>query len=1038
VTLPRHSGTLAYQTLCRTPLLRTLLLTSVATTGLMAATPLLANPVGGQVVGGTASISGEGSGAVTITQSTAKAIIDWRSFSIAQGETTTFIQPGKDAIALNRVTAGDVSQILGNLTANGQVYLINPNGVVFGASSRVDVAGLVATTAGISNEAFMAGGGTLRFDQAGKADAQITNDGTINIRDAGIAAFVAPRVRNSGTITAHAGKVAFGGAQAFTLDLNGDNLIRFQVGDEIRSSLTNPDGSSAGALVDVGGVVDVRGGTLQLTASAARGVINQSVKVVGFVPAINATVNGDGSVSLRGAEAPPTTTTPSTTPAPTAPLAATGTSFDNAGFGDLAATSTTLATTPSPLTVAPDTIPGTPGAVLTAGTIIIETFGEATGEIEIGKGASLDLSAVTNKGSGGGTLTIGADRAVLDGTINLDGRDSAKDSRGGSASVLGREWVSFGSNLTATGVKAGGRVTVESGGGLSLAGRISVNARDGKAGNVMIHAVGRAVDSQDAFIDATGLHGGTISYTSDSQIIASGAFRASGTLGFGGKIDVTAPRLDLFSSQFYAQGGIAGGTIRIGGEYQGGKNLLTDELTNAQKLTATDGVTIDVSSTSLRGSGGDIVVWSDDKTTFFGTTKSQGGTLAGNGGTIEISGAQDLLYRGTVETARGGQRGGTLLLDPKNITIADQGTSQLSLVLDAFSSALPRPAGEVVEAGDVFGIAVSLDGNRLAVGAAQDAGAGNLVGGAGAVYLFTFADAAFSAPTLTSVVGAGYTGGKNYAVTRLEPGDAFGSSLSLDGNRLVVSANQDDGANNTLGNSGAIYLFTFSDAVFSTPSLAGILGVDYIGPKSLSVPGFADSDESGYSVSLDGNRLAVGVVADNGLNDTVSGAGAVLLFTFADAAFSTPTLASTIGAGYSGGNNVDLTQLRNGHGFGVSVSLDGNRLVAGARFDDSDDGIDDINGGAVYLFSFADSVFSNPSLAGIIGVGDSNFTSYTGSSSLSIGQRFYNDGFGYSVSLDGNRLAIGAVTDIGQLAVQIILAPFIWSHSQTRVSALRL
>jgi filamentous hemagglutinin family protein len=993
------------------PVLRTLLLTSVAGAGLMVGMPAYANPNGGQVVAGAATITGTGTSNVTVTQTTKKAIIDWSSFSIAQGETTTFNQLGKDSIALNRVTGGDISQIFGSLNANGQVYLINPNGVVFGAGARVDVGGLVATTANISNDAFMAGG-TLRFGQAGKADAQIVNEGYINVRDAGIAAFVAPRVRNNGTITAHAGKVAFGGAEAFTLDLNGDNLIRFQVGDEVKSSKLNPDGSSAGALVEVGGVVDVRGGTLQLTASAARGVINQSVKVTGFVPAATATVNPDGSVSLRGetpattTPAPPATTTPATTLAPPPPAdmarTITNSSLGDVGFGDLADTNTnTSISTPTstPVSVPTDTVPGTPGAVLTAATINIQ----ADGEIEIGKGATLDLSAVTNKTVNGGTLTIAADRAVLDGAINLDGKD-----KGGSADVLGREWVSFGSTLSASGVKAGGSVTVESGGGLSLAGRISVNARDGRAGDVFIHAVGRAVDTQDTFIDATGLHGGTISYTSDSQIIASGAFRASGTLGFGGKIDMTAPRLDLFSSQFYAQGGIAGGTIRIGGEYQGGKDLVangeTDELTNAKKLTATDGVTIDVSSTALRGRGGDIVVWSDDKTTFFGTVKSQGGIIAGNGGNIEVSGADTLLYRGTVETARDGQRGGTLLLDPKNITIADQGASQLSLVLDAFSSALPRPAGPKVEAGDQFGAAVSLDGNRLAVGASNDDGATNGTTGAGAVYLFTFSDAAFGKPSLTGILGAGYTGGKNLSISSLEAYDSFGSGVSLDGNRLAVGAQGDDGAVNTNANHGAIYLFTFADAAFSAPTQVGIIGSDYSGGRNFAVANLGSDDIFGRAISLDGARLAVGAAADDGFTNGQTDSGAVYLFTFADLAFNAPQLSAILGNGYTGGQNLSVAGAANSQFFGYSVSLSGNRLAVGAHYDDGV--LNNTNGaGAVYLFTFANETFASVNQSGIIGLG------YTGPSSHAVEGLGTNDRFGAAISLDENRLAVGTFRD---------------------------
>lgn len=166
----------------------------------------------------------------------------------------------------------------------------------------------------------------------------------------------------------------------------------------------------------------------------------------------------------------------------------------------------------------------------------------------------------------GGTLTISAARTILDGTIDLDGSKT-----GGTAHITGSDFLSFGSILSASGVDAGGKIQLDAG-GFSLAGRITVNAALGKGGSVDIKTTRRALDTGDAFIDASGLHGGSIRYVSDDQIISSGRFRASGSHGFGGSIDVSAPRLDLFSAQFYAQGGIRGGRVRLGGEFQGARD----------------------------------------------------------------------------------------------------------------------------------------------------------------------------------------------------------------------------------------------------------------------------------------------------------------------------------------------------------------------------------------------------------------------------------------------------------------------------------
>ena len=943
--------------------------TGVAGLAVVTAQTAYANPGGGNVVAGSATINGQGTDRMRIDQSSDRVIINWDNFSIGAGQGVDFRQPGTRSIALNRVTGPEISQIMGELTANGQIYLINGNGIVFGKDARVDVAGLVATSADIGNDAFMAGG-SLRFGTPGRSGARVINHGTITVRDAGIAAFVAPQVANDGIITAHMGKIAFGGAQAFTLDLHGDNLIRFQVGDAV----TRLD--DKGALVGIDGVVDARGGSLLITASAARDLVNQSVRI-GTPQAASMQVGADGKVSLVAAKM--TITAP----------------------GEVQVGSN----------VAMDLSSGTNAAV--AGARPAKGGKGAGGNTSnIGWVGSLDGDAATAPGQAmatsgtGGTLTIQAARTILDGTIDLDGSKA-----GGTANITGSDFLSFGSILSASGAEAGGNIQLDAG-GFSLAGRIVVNAGLGKGGKVDIHTTRRAIDTGDAFVDASGLHGGTIRYTSDQQIISSGKFRASGSHGFGGSIDVSAPRLDLFSAQFYAQGGIRGGRVRLGGEFQGGKGLSVDELLNATTLVATDGVTVDVSAIGMRGNAGEIVIWSDEKTTFLGTAIAQGGLVGGTGGQIEISGKETLVYRGTVETARDGQRGGKLLLDPKNIIIAEGGNapSQYGLVLQAFASSFPGPAAPQpgLETGDGFGSSVSLDGNRLAVGAGSDDGADNSVTDAGAAYLFTFGDAQFSAPTLQAIIGSGYSGGKNISVTALEAGDTFGRTLSLDGTRLAVGAVGDDGANNDLSGSGAVYLFTFSDLEFSSGTLRGIIGADYSGPASFSVPDLESGDFFGFSMSIDGDRLAVGAIFDDGVSNLVENNGAVYLFSFSDNIFSNAVLEARIGEDYGslGGKNVSLSLGGNDRYIGWATSLDGNRLAVGVPRDIGEGNIG-FSHGAVYLFSFSDATFSTPNLEARIGL------AYSGPNDFDVPDLAASDHFGESVTLEGNRLSVHAALDDG-------------------------
>src|SRR5688572_2481232 len=148
-------------------------------------------PTGGQVVGGQAGISQSGA-AMRIDQSSARAAIDWQSFNIGAGASVTFNQPSSSAIALNRVLGSSGSEIYGRLSANGQVFLINPNGVLFGRSAQVDVGGLVASTLGMSADEFMLGRYSLRGQGAAGS---VVNQGTIRAPD-GSVALVAPNVTN--------------------------------------------------------------------------------------------------------------------------------------------------------------------------------------------------------------------------------------------------------------------------------------------------------------------------------------------------------------------------------------------------------------------------------------------------------------------------------------------------------------------------------------------------------------------------------------------------------------------------------------------------------------------------------------------------------------------------------------------------------------------------------------------------------------------------------------------------------------------------
>ncbi|MCY3670023.1 MAG: filamentous hemagglutinin N-terminal domain-containing protein [Alphaproteobacteria bacterium] len=266
---------------------------------LVAGAPALAGPEGGRVVSGKADIVQTSPKRLDIVQGSDKAVIDWRSFSIDIDEHTDFRQPSSSSIALNRVRGGGESLILGQLTANGRIFLINPNGILFGASARVDVGGLLATTIDIEDDDFLTG--RFDFDIPGSPGGTVVNRGEITAAEGGLAALVAPGVENSGVIRARLGRVALASGNAFTLDLHGDNLIRIGIDDRVAARLIAADGAELEALVSNSGTIEADGGTVVLLAAGAgRDVVDYAINMDGIVRARTAEKR-NGRIVLRGA-----------------------------------------------------------------------------------------------------------------------------------------------------------------------------------------------------------------------------------------------------------------------------------------------------------------------------------------------------------------------------------------------------------------------------------------------------------------------------------------------------------------------------------------------------------------------------------------------------------------------------------------------------------------------------------------------------------------------------------------------------------------
>lgn len=239
-------------------------------------------PAGGNIVAGSGNIAASGT-TLTVNQATAKMAIDWQSFSIGHGNTVSFVQPDSSAVVLNRVLGTDVSLIQGALRANGQVFLVNPNGVVFTPSAQVNVGGLVASTLNLGTNDFI--NGSYRFEGTGSN--AVINQGNITAATGGSVALIAAKIVNTGQISAERGNVLVGAGSKVRLDLGGPVKIEVEQG-------------ALDALIEQGGAIRANGGLVYLTAKAAGELSATVINHTGLTEAKTLATGEKGEIRLLG------------------------------------------------------------------------------------------------------------------------------------------------------------------------------------------------------------------------------------------------------------------------------------------------------------------------------------------------------------------------------------------------------------------------------------------------------------------------------------------------------------------------------------------------------------------------------------------------------------------------------------------------------------------------------------------------------------------------------------------------------------------
>jgi filamentous hemagglutinin family protein len=500
----------------------TVLAAALAAGGLssLVSLPAAAAPEGGTVRAGSATIQQNGA-QTRIDQSSQRAVIDWRAFGVGAAEQVLFVQPSAQSATLNRVTGEQLSVILGRIDANGQVFLVNPNGVVFGRGAQVNVGGLVASTANVGNDDFMAG--RLEFREPGRAGAGILNQGQITAAEGGLVALVAPHVRNDGVIQARLGRVTLGAGDTFTLDLYGDGLIRLAVDPTRTGPMTDAEGRPVTSLVSQPGRIEADGGRVVLVSAAtARSALDQVINLSGTVRADTVQQQGGRIVLMAGGGAATVS----------GELSAQGRG-DGAGGGQAGGR--------------------------------IEVLGD---RVFLAPGARLDASGT----AGGGSVHVGGDwqgrgdtpRASA--TTVAAGASIAADARGQGAGGEVVVWsdgrTAYAGSISARGGAAGGdggRVEVSGRGTLDFAGTVDAGSPRGAAGSLLLDPEVMNIGLAEASLISRVLRTGTSTTVSANQDINVGAAIDGRGRIAGGGLTLSAGR-DINVGEFIVT---ANGAVRL-------------------------------------------------------------------------------------------------------------------------------------------------------------------------------------------------------------------------------------------------------------------------------------------------------------------------------------------------------------------------------------------------------------------------------------------------------------------------------------------
>ena len=481
-------------------------------------------PSGGVVKSGDIDIS-RASDSLRILQKTDKGIIEWQDFSVGKHKSVHFQQPSKTSATLNRVTGDFTSKIAGQITATGQVFLVNPNGILITKDGTINTQGFIASTMDITDYNFNKS--NYIFSQKGKTGL-VENQGTIDVADGGVVALLGGAVKNTGTVNAHLGKISFAGGERIVLSFGDNDFLRVEVPVKDLSTIKDANGNPISDVLDIGGTVTADGGMVQLTVATAAKILRQRISMGGRVQ-VNTAVRKNGIIRISGGDV----------------------KLDK---------DAKLIANKGNVKIDVDTLTSSAVVQASGGNIAVDVAGDTT----LHTGASFDVSGAK---AGKIAFTAGT-RKVSRFKSKADFKADSTAGTGGYIDITANKgfvWLVSGT-LSAKGTTQGGRIRV--GGafqGGSYNGKIS--RLDKKAKDLFVHRWGDSSDlpsaddvtiAKSVVLNTTASTGtgGTVIVWSDKATDNAGRIDARGANGKGGAVEISGKKtLRAGLSRVYLGGG---------------------------------------------------------------------------------------------------------------------------------------------------------------------------------------------------------------------------------------------------------------------------------------------------------------------------------------------------------------------------------------------------------------------------------------------------------------------------------------------------